>query len=533
MKLANRLLRAAARSGRQVVGSRNSALRKEFDAEFYLETNPDVKAAKIPPLSHYLSYGWREGRAPAPWFDPAAYLREHPDLVDKGMDPFSHLLKHGDVEQAKKAGRAGFAGEVLEKFETDYFKALVAAAVDLDPMVALPNTKRGVSVVTETNKAVAECARYLRKHFAGRKYRYVVLVPHARMSGASRVGSIFIKALSQARKSDDILVLFTDDESAEFESWFPGEIESLNIWGLIRGLEARHKIACLYDILRGVEAELVVNINTRLGWETLKMYGRQIGQEMKVFTYMFTWDEAANGVRVGYPIQWLRETTDFHDAILTDNDALAADISQRMLFSSVGSAQARVLRTPVDPAGAVSAAEPAGGPVFLWAGRFDRQKRLDLLAEIARRLPNASFHIYGKPVLDDDSGKILSGLPKNCILKGTYRSLADVLAEPYSAYVYTSQWDGMPTILLDIAQCGLPIVAPRVGAVPNLVTNERGWLIGQFDDVAAYVDALNEIAADPGLAREKAQRLKQFVNEEHSMSAYRAAIAEMLEQNGL
>ena len=166
--LANRLIRAAARSGRQVVGTRNSAVTKEFDAEFYLESYPDVKAANIPPLDHYLSHGWKEGRAPAPWFDPAAYLREHPDLVRNGIDPFSHFLKHGDVERARKAGRGGFAEQVLGKFNTDYFRSLVAEAVDLDPMVALPNTKRSVSVITETNKAVGECARFLREHFAGR-----------------------------------------------------------------------------------------------------------------------------------------------------------------------------------------------------------------------------------------------------------------------------------------------------------------------------------------------------------------------------
>lgn len=534
MRRVKKLLQMAVRRGRQVVDRERATLMKEFDTEFYLESNPDVKAANIPALKHYLSYGWREGRSPVPWFDPAAYLRKHPDLIEKGIEPFSHFLKHGDVAKAKKAGHAELTDEILDRFNSGYFKSLIAEAVELDPMVALPNTTRSVSMVTQTHKAYGDCVRSLRTHFAGRRFRYVVLIPHARMSGASRVGSIFVKALAQVRNKDDLLILFTDDDNTEYASWFPAGVETLNIWNLIKNLEAGQRIACLYDILRGVEAELVVNINTRLGWEALKMYGRQIGQEMKVFTYMFTWDQATNGVRVGYPIQWLRDTSDFHDVILTDNAALAEDVSERMLFSSVGSARVKVLRTPVDPADAVSGiAEPPADPVFLWAGRFDRQKRLDLLGEIARRLPNAKFEIYGKPILDRDAGKLLSALPKNCILKGTYKSLEDVLAEPYTAFVYTSQWDGMPTILLDIAQCGLPIVAPQVGAVPKLVTNDRGWLVEQFDDVDAYVEALTEIAQEPGAAREKAQRLKQFVNEHHSVSAYKAAIDEVLVENGL
>lgn len=40
-----------------------------FDSEFYLMQNPDVAAAKMNPLQHYLNYGWAEGRTPHPDLD--------------------------------------------------------------------------------------------------------------------------------------------------------------------------------------------------------------------------------------------------------------------------------------------------------------------------------------------------------------------------------------------------------------------------------------------------------------------------------
>ena len=55
------------------------AVRRVFDREFYLRTYPDVAAAKIDPLLHYLKDGAPEHRQPHPLFDPAHYLGCCPD----------------------------------------------------------------------------------------------------------------------------------------------------------------------------------------------------------------------------------------------------------------------------------------------------------------------------------------------------------------------------------------------------------------------------------------------------------------------
>ena len=36
-----------------------------FDEKFYLKSNPDVLAAKVDPLTHYVKFGWKEGRMPS------------------------------------------------------------------------------------------------------------------------------------------------------------------------------------------------------------------------------------------------------------------------------------------------------------------------------------------------------------------------------------------------------------------------------------------------------------------------------------
>lgn len=66
-------------------------LRPVFDREFYLRANPDVAAAGMNPLDHYLKYGAAERRQPHPLFDPAYYLACCPEARN-AENPLLHFL---------------------------------------------------------------------------------------------------------------------------------------------------------------------------------------------------------------------------------------------------------------------------------------------------------------------------------------------------------------------------------------------------------------------------------------------------------
>jgi hypothetical protein len=78
-----------------------------WNAEAYLQANPDVAAAGVDPLRHYLDYGQAEGRpltpspepTPSPsGFDGAAYLAANPDVAAAGLDPLYHWETYGQFE---------------------------------------------------------------------------------------------------------------------------------------------------------------------------------------------------------------------------------------------------------------------------------------------------------------------------------------------------------------------------------------------------------------------------------------------------
>lgn len=73
-----------------------------FDREWYLRQYPDVAAASMDPIHHYVRHGAKEGRNPRADFDTWFYLVENPDVARDGVNPFRHYVEHG-----LRDGRAG------------------------------------------------------------------------------------------------------------------------------------------------------------------------------------------------------------------------------------------------------------------------------------------------------------------------------------------------------------------------------------------------------------------------------------------
>lgn len=69
-----------------------------FDRNFYVANNPDVAASGVDPLSHYLEYGWKEGREPSAGFTGKQYLSLNPDVEISGNNPLVHFLNYGIAE---------------------------------------------------------------------------------------------------------------------------------------------------------------------------------------------------------------------------------------------------------------------------------------------------------------------------------------------------------------------------------------------------------------------------------------------------
>jgi len=167
----------------------------------------------------------------------------------------------------------------------------------------------------------------------------------------------------------------------------------------------------------------------------------------------------------------------------------------------------------------------------LWASRLDRQKRPDLLSHIAKKLKRigSDMHIdvFGTAVLDTFELSCLSGLD-NLSYQGSYDGFATLDHRAYGAFVYTTVWDGMPNVVLEAIAAGLPVIAPEVGGIGEIIVDgESGLLLPALTDddemAAAYAGAIVRLADDSALrAKLVAGALRRLV-ERHSPAAFAEA----------
>ncbi|OLE20551.1 MAG: hypothetical protein AUG50_00300 [Betaproteobacteria bacterium 13_1_20CM_3_63_8] len=91
------------------------------------------------------------------------------------------------------------------------------------------------------------------------------------------------------------------------------------------------------------------------------------------------------------------------------------------------------------------------------------------------------------------------------------------------AFCLPSRIEPFGIAILEAGAFRLPVVASRVGGIPEIVIDEETGLLTEPEDVAGLVHALTRVLSDDTLARELGERLHYRVATDFSWArAYRA-----------
>lgn len=82
------------------------------------------------------------------------------------------------------------------------------------------------------------------------------------------------------------------------------------------------------------------------------------------------------------------------------------------------------------------------------------------------------------------------------------KSELPVVYSALDAYLMTSRVEGGPCTVFEAMSCGTPVVATRVGAVPELILDGTNGWSAEVDDVAGLVAALESLNRDPEKRRQ-------------------------------
>jgi glycosyltransferase involved in cell wall biosynthesis len=151
-------------------------------------------------------------------------------------------------------------------------------------------------------------------------------------------------------------------------------------------------------------------------------------------------------------------------------------------------------------------------PIVLFAGRVTPLKRvLDLIkafAQVVREVPGAELHIAGECETEPNYVNIVkdyirkAGLSKNIHLLGEMTQ--EELSREYRAcdqVVLPSAQENAPMVLAQAMASGKPVIASRVGGVPEMVgeNGERGLLVN-VGDIDALASAIVRLLEDTALS---------------------------------
>lgn len=152
----------------------------------------------------------------------------------------------------------------------------------------------------------------------------------------------------------------------------------------------------------------------------------------------------------------------------------------------------------IDP-GAMSApssvALAAGRHYIAYAGRLSREKGIDLLFEVARRMPQVEFRVAGQPA----DGYVLPEIPGNVRLLGQLdkQQLADLYVGA-QAVVVTSRWyEGFPLSVIEAMFYAAPVVVPELAGLPEIVDHGKSGLTYAPGSPDELVTQLSILINDP------------------------------------
>ena len=107
--------------------------------------------------------------------------------------------------------------------------------------------------------------------------------------------------------------------------------------------------------------------------------------------------------------------------------------------------------------------------------------------------------------------------------KHAFFRAADVL-------VYPSYHEGMPMAMLEAMACALPVVATRVGGLPDLVTDGENGLLVEAGNPEQLASAMLKIAADPAMRARMQRKSYRRMVDQYDIEQHVARLVEIYHQ---
>lgn len=187
-----------------------------------------------------------------------------------------------------------------------------------------------------------------------------------------------------------------------------------------------------------------------------------------------------------------------------DNYVVLTEHDQNMLFSKMN-IDSSVIYNPKARSSLLKS--DLGQKRIIAAGHLWYGKGFDLLLESAsfvfKQYSDWKLDIYGTgPMKSELENQIIDlGLTENVTLPGNTANLFDELLQS-SIFALSSRWEGMPMVVLDALEAGIPVVAYDITAMGPMIENQVEGVIVEKFDTKKYADAIIDLIANADMRKE-------------------------------
>jgi glycosyltransferase involved in cell wall biosynthesis len=402
-----------------------------------------------------------------------------------------------------------------------------------------------------TGRNIAASRAHARlNELAARHPRFLIAIPFLKFGGAERVAANLAAALRQLHGPGSVAILVTDwsrllvrvafPEDASIRSWFPPDVPLVDIVAM-RSMQWYERAIALRIALASARPEMIINVNSQTMWELYEHFGQELARHTRLATIGFVHALDQSGKPYGYTKTHLRKVLPFLDRVITDNEAVIDVLRRDLRLREQDAAKFTCLyqtAPPVRPRPARTRSQRR--PQILWASRVTRSKCPELVPAVARLLSECDIHAYGARELGyrfpavksllfphHDLGHRLTKA-RNLRWRGAFKQFGDLPLARFDALLYTGLYDGLPNILLEAGAAGLPIVAPNVGGIGELIDDTTGWLVKNPLDATEYADCLAAAIGPEGHRRVAALQFRIAMR--HSFEGYCKAVTAILDE---
>ncbi len=449
---------------------------EKFNAKYYAKVNPDANAS-TGYLQHFVEIGHKEGRV--------RYENKVPKYLSRELSELSAI--EPDLE---------LVGEMINR-------------VNRYPFL----------------RAETFIPKLMQRRFSKRP-SIVMCLPFLSLGGSDLIATYVLKALEDRYGRDEVLMLVTDRCEHGVQKWVDSESNIVFLDESQSVTDLGERIRLLHSVIGYLAPKKIINVNSHACWGMYYHFGNQLSQALEMNAYLFCFDYDANMNKAGYIRDYVPNTIQYMTHVFCDNATVIDEMRELYGFADDQMKKFQTVYVPMpnnlakpDIANTASMEKP-----ILWIGRLARQKRPELLVEIARRMSDHQFVAYG-PVGDSAvADMIVDAQLPNIDYRGVYTSFDELDLSEFSFYLNTSAWEGLPTMIIQLMGAGLPIVTSKAGGISELVTSETGWPVPHDADPESYITEIRQLFIHAEVARNRARAGQALAEQRHSWESFVKAL---------